>query len=269
MSETKEDARFEKAWEMLLTTGREYMDVGLFRHILKLLPRNPRCRICNAPFEGIGGTLVRVFMGKEPAKANPTFCNNCEVFARQHPGGAEIELAMVFADIRGSTALAERLGDGEFSRLIDRFYRVATDVLVKSDGLIEKLIGDEVAALYTSGFAGEQYTRRAVQAARELLRATGHGGRGDPWIPVGVGVHKGKAFVGAVGSKGGLSDFTALGDAVNTTARLAGLAGPGEILVTEDALAGANLDPEGLESRLLSLKGRTAPVAVRVLHAGG
>lgn len=114
---------------------------------------------------------------------------------------------------------AEKLGSREFSRLIDRFFRVPSDVLVHSDGLIEKLIGDEVAGLYISGFAGPQYTRRAVQAARQLLEATGHGSTAGPWVPVGVGVHHGKAFVGAVGSKDGIVDFTALGDAVNATAR--------------------------------------------------
>jgi adenylate cyclase len=267
MPELKKDMTVEQAWEMILTSGREYTEMGRMRHLFKLLPRNPRCRMCNAPFEGLGGTLVKVFLGKEPARANPLFCNACEVFASEHPGGAEIELAMLFADIRGSTTLAEKLGSREFSQLIDRFFRVATDVLVHSDGLIEKLIGDEVAALYVSGFAGPLYTQRAVEAARRLLAATGHGSSAGPWVPVGVGVHHGKAFVGAVGSKDGVVDFTALGDAVNATARLASLAGTGEILVTEEAIQRANLQTDGNERRLLDLKGRKAPMAVRVLHA--
>jgi adenylate cyclase len=180
MPELENDMTVEKAWEMILTTGREYTDVGRMRHLLRLLPRNPRCRICNAPFKGFGGTLVKMFYGKQPARANPLFCNACEVFASKHPGGAEIELAMLFADIRGSTTLAEKLGSREFRHLIDRFFRVATDVLVHSDGLIEKLIGDEVAALYVPGFAGPLYTERAVQAARRLLAATGHGSAAGP-----------------------------------------------------------------------------------------
>jgi adenylate cyclase len=267
MPELKKDMTVEQAWEMILTTGGEYTDMGRMRHLLKLLPRNPRCRICNAPFEGLGGALVKLFMGKQPARVNPLICNACEVFASKYPGGAEIELAMLFADIRGSTALAEKLGSREFSKLIDRFFRVSTDVLVHSDGLIEKLIGDEVAALYVSGFAGPLYTQRAVQAARRLLAATGHGSSTGPWVPVGVGVHHGKAFVGAVGTKDGIVDFTALGDAVNATARLASLAGTGEILVTEEAILKAHLQSDGHERRLLELKGRNASMAVRVLHA--
>jgi adenylate cyclase len=269
MSAIEKDLTVEKTWEMILTTGREYADMRRMRHLLKLLPRNPRCRICNAPFEGLGGTLVKVFLGKQPARVNPLFCNDCEVFARKHPGGAEIELAMLFADIRGSTALAEKLGAREFSNLIDRFFRVSTDVLVHSDGLIEKLIGDEVAALYVPGFAGAQYAQRALQAARQLLEATGHGGSTAPWVPIGVGVHQGRAFVGAVGSnsKEGVVEFTALGDAVNVAARLASLAGPGEILASEKALLQADWPADGHERRLLELKGRNEPIGVRVLHA--
>jgi len=269
MSVNENNLDVTKAWEIMLTTGREYTGMGRFRHMLKFLPRNPRCRICNAPFEGLGGGLVKMFLGKQPSRLNPLICNACEVFAQKHPGGAEIELAMLFADIRGSTALAEKLGAREFSNLIDRFFRVASDLLVHTDGMIEKLIGDQVACLYMPGFAGPLYAQRAVQAARELLEATGHGGSKSPWVPLGIGVHHGRAFVGAVGSKDGVVEITALGDAVNATARLASLAGVGEILLTEEAIEHAHWQPDGHERRLLDLKGRIAPLAVRVLHAGG
>jgi class 3 adenylate cyclase len=146
---------------------------------------------------------------------------------------------------------------------------MASDVLIHSDGLIEKLIGDEVAGLYIPGFAGPQYTQRAVQAARHLLEATGHGSSAGPWIPVGVGVYHGKAFVGAVGSKDSVVDFTALVDAVNATARLACVAGPGEVLVTEEAILKAGLEPDGHERRLLNLRGRNTPIAVRGFSVTG
>lgn len=266
MPDQMESHEVSKAWEMILTTGREYKDVRGARNLLKLVPRSPRCRMCNAPFEGLGGALVKLFLGKEPARANSSFCNDCEVFARKHPGGAEVELAMLFVDVRGSTSIAEKLGTSEFRDLIDRFYRVATDVLVRSNALIEKLAGDEVTALFVPGFAGEHYTLRAIEAARELMQAIGRGHRGGPRIDVGVGVHCGRAFVGSVGVSGGMVQFVALGDAVNTAARLASVAGAGEILVSEEAMRHAGLRSEGLEHRELSLKGRSAPVSVRVLR---
>jgi adenylate cyclase len=155
----------------------------------------------------------------------------------------------------------------EFSDLMNRFYGVATDVLIKTDAFIDKLIGDEVMAVYLPLFAGKQSARLAVQAAQELLHVTGHGDPDGPWLPVGVGVHTGLAYFGTVtGVEGTLSDFTALGDNVNITARLASSAGPGEALVSDAAYAAARLDLGHLEQRQLELKGKSEPVSVRVLR---
>ena len=265
MKETVEKEMVELVWKNILTTGEE-KNFGKMRHLMRLIPREPRCKTCNAPFKGLEGFAVRHLFGKQPSKLNPTVCNACELFAKKHPGGANVELAMLFADIRGSTALAEKLGDREFSLLIDRFYRAATDVLVRSEALIEKLIGDEVAAMFVPGFAGRDYARRAVETALQILRVTGHVAGGEPWLPVGVGVHKGPAFVGAVGAREKLVEITALGDTVNTAARLAAVAGPGELLVSEEAASAAGIDVRGAEFRSLALKGRREPIGVRVLR---
>lgn len=155
----------------------------------------------------------------------------------------------------------------EFSQLMNRFYRVATDVLIKTDAFIDKLIGDEVMAVYVPIFAGRQHARLAVQAARELLHVTGHADREGPWLPVGVGVHTGPAFFGTVtGAEGTFSDFTALGDNVNVGARLSSRAAPGEALISDATYAAAGLDLGHLEQRQLELKGRSKPVSVRVLR---
>jgi adenylate cyclase len=175
-------------------------------------------------------------------------------------------MAMLFADVRGSTTLAEKMRASEFSQLINRFYQSAAQVLIQSDALIEKLIGDSVTGLYFPGFVGRDYVRRAIEAAHDLLRVTGHTDRNGPWLPVGVGVHSGVAFAGAVGTKDGVTEFTALGDAVNLAARLASHAGAGEIIVSEAACVAARWDTTGLEQRQLSLKGRGESVSVRIIR---
>ena len=172
---------------------------------------------------------------------------------------------MLFADVRGSTTLAEGMTPTEFSRLMNRFYLTATDVLVRSDALIDRLIGDEVIGLFLTGFAGTEHPRVAVEAARELLRAVGYGGPSGPWIPVGAGVHTGTAFVGKVGEQN-VNDITVLGDAANVAARLASQAGPGEILVSQAAFTAARLEPSNLEQRRLELKGRREGVDAFVLR---
>ena len=120
------------------------------------------------------------------------------------------EITTLFADIRGSTGLAEHMRPAAFRALIDRFYAVATDVLARSEALIDKLAGDQVSGYFIPGFVGPEYPRVAVQAAQELLGVTGHSDPGGPWIPVGIGVHTGDAFVGSVGSPNGTVDVTGI-----------------------------------------------------------
>jgi adenylate cyclase len=174
---------------------------------------------------------------------------------------------MLFADVRGSTALAEKMSPINFSRLINRFYVVATDVLVRTDALVDRLVGDEVIGLYIPGFAGPQHSRRAIEAAKTLLSATGHRDPDGPWLPAGVGIHTGTAFVGIVGGEEGTpQDFTALGDNVNIAARLASHANPGEILISDAAYTASGLDLGVLENRELQLKGKGSTTRVRVLR---
>lgn len=191
-------------------------------------------------------------------------------FCHKYPGGAEVELSMLFVDARGSTGLAEQMSAAEFSRLMNRFYKVATEVLIKTDAFIDKFVGDEVIGLYLPIFTGANHARAAVQAAQELLQVTGHGDKQGPWLPIGVGVHTGPAFVGTVkGAEDTINDITALGDNVNITARLASKAGAGEALISEVAYAAAGLNLGNLEQRQLELKGKSKPVSVRVfkVHA--
>lgn len=256
-------------WHSYLTGDRSQLTakVKVVREIFRHLPSPPRCRVCNAPFRGAGGMVVSwLGFGGGRSRFNPTLCIRCEKIVKENQVGLELQLTLLFADVRGSTSLAEEIGASAFHRLINRFYQACTEVLVDSGALIDKLVGDEVIGLYVPGIAGPDYTRKAIEAARRLLEVTGHAAPNGPWIPVGAGVHSGPAYVGAVGSSENMSDITVLGDAPNTTARLASQAGPGEILVSEETCRLANLDFEKCELRRLSLKGRTAPIDVRVIR---
>ena len=189
-------------------------------------------------------------------------------FCQEYPGGTEVELSMLFVDVRGSTSLAEKMSASDYSRLMNRFYKAATDVLIRTDAFIDQFVGDEAVGLYFPLFTGPNHTRAAVMGAQELLHAMGYGGKREPWIPVGVGVHTGVVFFGTIsGSEGSVTDVAALGDNVNTTARIASKAGPGEALISDAAYSAAGLDLGDLEHRQLELKGKSEPISVRVLHA--
>jgi class 3 adenylate cyclase len=85
-------------------------------------------------------------------------------------------------------------------------------------------------------------------------------------IPVGIGVHAGIAYFGAMGTAEGLTDISAKGDEVNTAARLASKAAAGEIVLSEQTLEKAGMHGGNLESRSLELKGISEPVQVRVMR---
>jgi adenylate cyclase len=236
------------------------------RERFRNLPSAPRCKLCYAPFHGIGGLVLRPWFG--PWEKNPQLCKSCiGQLAKQGPGGAELEISMLFADIRGSTGLGERLRPAEFSALLGAFYRLAADAIVAADGVVDKFVGDEAIGLFIPGFLGPEHALHAIEAGRALLRAVAAADASSAGpIPVGAGIHTGVAFVGSVGSDREISDFTALGDSVNTTARLASLAAAGELLVSVDAADAASVSVDGAERRTVEVRGREAPLDVVVLR---
>lgn len=249
-----------QVWWFWFTTSAFYVDKRL-RRLMRLLPRDPRCKFCNAPFRGVGGVLVRAVFGKQQSALNPRFCNLCDEAMRRFPGGAEVEMSMLFADVRGSTPLSEQMSAMEFSRLINRFYTASAKAIIEEDGLVEKLAGDAVAAFWGAGFAGPNYVERTLKVAQQLSMVMARQA-----IPVGISVHSGVAYFGAVGTADGLTNMTAIGDEVNLAARLASQAAAGEILVSEQALEKAGMTDGDLEFRALKLKGISGPVNVRVMR---
>jgi len=253
----------EAFWRDYLTRG-DAMERRV-RRVFRTLPHGPRCQLCAAPFAGPAAPFMRA-IGKRPADKNPRVCQACFSFIAKRHGGAEIEASFLFADIRGSTALAERTSSAQFHAVLDRFYSTASAVVFDHDGAVDKFVGDEVVAMFFPFVSGPRHAALAVSAAVALLRATGHKDAAGPWVPVGAGVHTGLAWVGAVGDEAH-TEVTALGDAVNTTARLASTAVAGEVLVTLSAARAAGLDAT-LDTRVLELKGKESSTEVISLRVG-
>jgi adenylate cyclase len=234
---------------------------------LRALPSTPRCGYCGAPFAGLGGRIVRP-LGYRPSRKNPNLCSTCVELAP--PGGMTAEVGVLFADIRGFTAESESMSPQQVSEHLRRFYAMTERVLFP-EALIDKLIGDEVMALYIplyldpEGFrASEEAVKRRVAAvmlghARELLERAGYGGKAGPELALGLGLDLGEVFIGNVGDRA-VHDFTAIGDVVNTASRLQGQAASGEVVVS--ARLAAYLDEPPGPAEDVVLKGKQAPVAV-------
>jgi adenylate cyclase len=247
----------EDQWRKVLVTGHRPLVVS--RRLWRYVPSAPRCKVCGNPFAGIGGRIARV-AGFAPSRKNPNLCARC--CDALPPGGAEVDVAVLFADVRGSTALGERASASDYASLLNRFYGVATEVLLRHDGLIDKLIGDEAMGLFLPGVAGPDYRRKAVKAGLEILRGVGYGSAGTPWLTVGVAVNAGLAYVGNVGTE--VVDFTALGDPVNVAAALQESARSGELVVAADVHDDVAALLPRPDRRTLQVRGRQAPIPVLV-----
>jgi adenylate cyclase len=252
----------EEIWHKLFAEGNAVLDKG--KAILGKIPAESRCMFCHGPFDGVGGPLMSM-IGRGQSSQQPDVCKSCVKHGDRHPGGTHVDIATVFADMRGSTPTAERIGDRAFTELINRFYRTSSRVLVDAGALLGRLAGDQAIGYFVPGMAGPDYAQAALDSAVELLRATGHTSEDGPWIPLGVGVHAGYAYVGLLGEHGGSKELTALGDDVNVGARLADNAGVGELLTSLQLVQRIGLDTAGLEHRELQLKGKATPFKVAVI----
>jgi adenylate cyclase len=242
-------------WEVMWRL-HEYGFNRMLNWLFFALPRSPRCGVCGAPFAGVGRWVAGP-LGYRPSRKNPTVCATCVELAP--PGGMKMPVGILFADLRGFTARFDGADPEEASTLLRRFYMCAEDVLFPK-AVIDKVIGDEVMALYLPtlkrDFPVEDVPAMMLEHARGLLRAVGYGSPDPPFVEMGIGLDFGEAFVGNIGQRA-LYDFTAVGDVVNTASRLQAQAAGGEIVLS-DRVADGLPAPVGTSVQL-QLKGKSEP----------
>lgn len=243
---------YDEYWRQVLTA--EGPGLSVLPKVLRKVPHGPRCKLCRAPFHGPFAPFLRL-VGFRRWSLNAQLCRFCVGGVSRKPGGAEVDVSLLFADVRGSTTLAEKMSPSAFTKSLNRFFSLAAEAVDREDGVIDHIVGDGVMAMWVPGFVGDEHPMRAVAAGRRLARDLMQTeGLGDAF-PAGVGVHTGVAYVGVVGEEGSF-DFTVLGDVANTTARLGSAAAAGELAMSEEIAAAAGVDTGPLEHRMLELKGK-------------
>lgn len=224
--------------------------------LYRWLPAAPRCRLCHVPFAGIGGWIMG-HRGKAPCKRNPYYCSACDAFIDGQPGGAEVEMSVLYVDIRNSVKTASVSPTSDVARRINTFLGIATDIITRHDGFIMAFYGDCVVAVWPPGFVGPDHAEKAIAAARALSRAFD----ADSHIPAGTGVHVGPVYICTVAAgEGTFRDISIFGHSVNLTARLASAALAGQALASVEAAGGL----VG-EARPLTFKGMENPVTAVTL----
>ncbi len=181
-------------------------------------------------------------------------------------GGTDMEVGVLFADLRGFTSWCEDQPPSAVERALNRFYTVTTAVITEADGLVDKLVGDEVMGLFLTAFPslGERTCDVMVAAAEEIVRRLHASADAGERLPVGIGLNFGMARVGNVGV-GEVKDFTAVGDVVNTASRLQACAGAAQIVMAEAVYERVRERYPGLAHTDFDVKGKTDAVGGRVL----
>ena len=167
-------------------------------------------------------------------------------------------------DVRGFTSLGEKVSPRELTRLMNDFYRIAADEVVRLDGTVDKFVGDQIMAFFGAPFRPHDHPERAVQAAAAIVSRVSDMAGG---LQVGGGVASGRANIGNVGVEL-IKDYTVLGDVVNVAARLQGSAGPGEVLLTDETFQMVRDRYPHCAKRELELRGKSKTTTAWVLRVG-
>ena len=153
-------------------------------------------------------------------------------------GGRDRQIAVLFVDIRGFTAMSEGLSPEKIVAILNRYLGMVTEAVFKNGGTLDKFIGDAVMAVYNAPLDVEDYACKAVQTGLDIVAAVDGVNvelRKEFGIEIacGVGVHSGRAVVGNIGCSYRM-DYTAIGDTVNVAERLESIAKGGQVLISRD-----------------------------------
>jgi adenylate cyclase len=185
--------------------------------------------------------------------------------------GSEREIAILFADIRGFTALAEGRLPYDVVFVLNRYFAAMGRAVEAAGGRVDKFIGDGVMALFGIERDAQAACREALAAARlmsERLEELNHSLRGELAQPlrIGIGIHVGPVIVGEMGY-GNATAITAIGDAVNTASRLETLTKTYgcQLVVSEETVLRAGLDLSAFPSYEIEIRGKHGMLAVRTV----
>jgi adenylate cyclase len=180
-------------------------------------------------------------------------------------------VTLLFSDIRGFTSMSESRAPQEIVRMLNEYFELMVDVIFKYEGTLDKFVGDEIIALFGAPVAMENAEVKAVQCALDMLQVLSEFNRvrvaeGQNEIKIGIGINTGMVVTGAIGSSRALQ-YTAIGDAMNTTARLCGVAQSGQIILSEATFKKVQGQIAAVPLPPVRLKGKTDEL--RIYNAVG
>ena len=181
-------------------------------------------------------------------------------------GGEKRDVAVMFVDIRGFTPMSENLQPEQVVQILNEYLTLTTESIFKHNGMLDKFIGDATMAVFNAPFDLEDYLYEAVATAWDIKSGSEELGRKlmeqfGRTVSFGIGVNCGDAVVGNIGCEFRM-DYTAIGDTVNTAARLESRAKPGQILISEKLYKALEHRIEAEEVGEMELKGKSNKIVV-------
>jgi PAS domain S-box-containing protein len=179
-------------------------------------------------------------------------------------GGGKNKVCMLFCDIRGFTAMSERMNPEDVVSLLNNYFQAMIDVVFENNGTLDKIIGDELMVLYGVPIESENDPQKAVNTAKEMFIRLkefnrDNSSKGYPEIKVGIGINYGEVISGNIGSDRQMN-YTVIGDNVNLAARLCSHAKPGQIVISKSVFENLD-DHKGFKSmNPIELKGKSKKV---------
>lgn len=179
-------------------------------------------------------------------------------------GGHKSQVTVMFTDIRGFTAMSERMNPADIVSQLNEYFTEMVDIVFQHGGTLDKFVGDMIMALFGAPVADEKSESRAISAAIDMTRRLHElnekwHAEGKERFHVGIGIHSGEAIVGNIGSPRHM-DFTAIGDSVNIAQRIESQAHGGEILVSRDVYDRQKNNFTMEAAGMLSVKGKSQPI---------
>ncbi len=218
------------------------------------------------PIRGPLSVPYRLF-GVKPSKMNPNLCNTCDSRFADTMKTKQItrSATILFADVRDYTPMSQRIESQEVAALLGGFYDFCASAIWERDGIVNKMIGDAIFAVFNFPITRQDHVEQAVYAALELLKKCREmkSLRGKVDFGIGVGIHTGDVSVGDIGQL--CKDFTVIGEVVNLASRLQGGAKPGEVVLSEAAYEMVKNAFPGIPAQAFDLKGIDQPVTAYVL----
>jgi adenylate cyclase len=260
-SDATMDSRFSAAHSVIMQGIRSTMTVPLLHHdellgimhLDSMIATNAFTEKDLQIFGGIGGQAAVAIHNSQLAREIEQEAKTRAQFQRLlspnlvdqvvqgklqlEKGGALSEVTLLFSDIRGFTSMSESRAPQEIVRMLNEYFELMVDVIFKYEGTLDKFVGDEIIALFGAPVAMENAELKAVQCAVDMMQVLSEFNRvrvseGQNEIKIGIGINTGIVVTGAIGSSRALQ-YTAIGDAMNTTARLCSVALPGQIILSE------------------------------------